>query len=73
MTLKYGKLLEAAFARPGGEALRQWIDDCPNALYSALTFKGGGAWREHLDARPRRTSPASARCSTSTTTPRSRA
>jgi pyruvate dehydrogenase E1 component len=46
--LKYGKLLQAAFARPGGDALRQWIDDCPNDLYAAITFKGGAAWREHL-------------------------
>ena len=50
VTLKYGKLLEAAFAGPGGEALRRWIDDCPNSLYSALTYKGGAAWREHLQA-----------------------
>jgi pyruvate dehydrogenase E1 component len=48
VTLKYGKLLQTAFARPGGDALRQWIDDCPNDLYSALTFKGGTAWRERL-------------------------
>jgi pyruvate dehydrogenase E1 component len=48
VTLKYGKRLEAAFARPGGEALRRWIDDCPNSLYGALTYKGGAAWREHL-------------------------
>jgi pyruvate dehydrogenase E1 component len=46
--MKYGKHLEAAFEGPAGEALRQWIDDCPNQLYSALTFKGGAAWREHL-------------------------
>nr|VFK77716.1 MAG: pyruvate dehydrogenase E1 component [Candidatus Kentron sp. SD] len=46
--IKYGKQQEKAFARPGGEALRQWIDDCPNSLYSALTFKGGAAWREQL-------------------------
>ena len=46
--LKYGKRLEAAFRGPAGAALRKWIDDCPNQLYSALTFKGGGAWREHL-------------------------
>ncbi len=25
-----------------------WIDACPNQLYSALTFKGGAAWRKHL-------------------------
>jgi pyruvate dehydrogenase E1 component len=48
VTLKYGKLLEAAFHEPGGEQLRKWIDDCPNSLYSALTYKGGAAWREHL-------------------------
>jgi pyruvate dehydrogenase E1 component len=48
VTLKYGKLLEAAFANPGGDTLRNWIDTCPNSLYSALTFKGGAAWREHL-------------------------
>ena len=46
--LKYGKRLQAAFGRRGGDALRQWIDDCPNSLYSALTFKGGPSWREHL-------------------------
>ncbi len=48
VTLKYGKRLQAAFEWPAGEALRQWIDDCPNQLYSALCFKGGGSWREHL-------------------------
>jgi pyruvate dehydrogenase E1 component len=47
-TLKYGKLLRAQAERPGGEALLRWIDECPNQLYSALTFKGGAAWREHL-------------------------
>jgi len=46
--LKYGRRQQAAFAKPGGEALRQWIDDCPNELYCALTFKGGAAWRERL-------------------------
>jgi pyruvate dehydrogenase E1 component len=49
VTLKYGKLLEAAFAQADGEALRQWIDDCPNDLYSALTFKGGAGWRQRLE------------------------
>ncbi|HYE52557.1 MAG TPA: 1-deoxy-D-xylulose-5-phosphate synthase N-terminal domain-containing protein, partial [Azospirillaceae bacterium] len=46
--LKYGKKLQAAFGQEGGEALRRWIDNCPNQLYSALTFKGGAAWREAL-------------------------
>ncbi len=48
VTLKYGRKLEAAFQRPGGEALRRWIDDCPNSLYAALTFQGGAAWRAAL-------------------------
>ena len=48
VTLKYGRKLAAAFARPGGEKLRRWIDDCPNSLYSALTFQGGAAWRAAL-------------------------
>ena len=48
VTLKYGRKLEAAFARPDGEHLRRWIDDCPNSLYSALTFQGGAAWRATL-------------------------
>src|SRR5262245_3868356 len=48
VTLKYGRLLEAAFARPDGQQLREWIDACPNSLYSALVYKGGEGWREHL-------------------------
>jgi pyruvate dehydrogenase E1 component len=47
--VKHGKLQEAAFAEPGGDALRQWIDTCPNQLYSALTFQGGAAWRKRLN------------------------
>jgi pyruvate dehydrogenase E1 component len=46
--LKYGALLEAAFAEEGGAALRTWIDSCPNPLYSALVFGGGAAWRRRL-------------------------
>lgn len=46
--LKYGTLQQAAFAEPGGERLRDWIDACPNQLYSALTFQGGAAWRRRL-------------------------
>jgi pyruvate dehydrogenase E1 component len=48
VTLKYGKKLQAAQHGPAGEALIDWIDTCPNQLYSALTFKGGAAWRERL-------------------------
>src|SRR5882724_91714 len=46
--LKHGSLMEAAFREKGGEKLRQWIDSCPNQLYSALTFQGGAAWRRRL-------------------------
>jgi pyruvate dehydrogenase E1 component len=46
--LKYGALLQQAFREPGGERLRQWIDNCPNQLYSALVFQGGAAWRRRL-------------------------
>jgi len=48
ITLKYGTKLQAVFETADGNALRQWIDDCPNSLYSALTYKGGPGWREHL-------------------------
>jgi pyruvate dehydrogenase E1 component len=46
--LKYGVAQRAAFAEPGGAALQDWIDRCPNAVYSALTFQGGAAWRKRL-------------------------
>jgi pyruvate dehydrogenase E1 component len=46
--VKYGHLMQAAFAEPGGEALRRWIDACPNAMYAALCFQGGAAFRKHL-------------------------
>src|SRR5437667_9969238 len=46
--LKFGSLLHQAFAEPGGAQLREWIDACPNSLYSALGYKGGEGWREHL-------------------------
>ena len=49
VTLKYGKRLDAAFARRGGDALRSWIDDCPNSAYSALAYQGGAAWRSRLE------------------------
>ena len=48
VTLKYGKRQLAAFARPGGNALCDWIDTCPNADFAALTYQGGSAWRERL-------------------------
>ncbi|TPG61340.1 transketolase [Roseomonas nepalensis] len=48
VVLRHGTLQRAAFAEPGGERLRDWIEACPNPLYSALTFQGGAAWRRRL-------------------------
>jgi pyruvate dehydrogenase E1 component len=50
LTLKYGKLQQAAFKRPGGKTLQEWIDNCANADYAALTYQGGAAWRARLTA-----------------------
>ena len=48
VTLKHGKLQRAAFARPGGKSLEDWIENCPNADFAVLTYQGGPAWRERL-------------------------
>ena len=50
VTLKYGRLMRDAFTRRGGPALREWIDECPNSLYSALAFQGGVSWRAQLES-----------------------
>lgn len=49
-TLKHGRQQRATFARPGGAALAEWIDSCPNAEFAALTYQGGAAWRARLTA-----------------------
>src|SRR3569832_228635 len=46
--VKYGRLMREAFAEAGGEALKSGIDNSPNALYAALCFQGGAAFRKHL-------------------------
>ena len=48
LTLKYGQLLTALFARPGGEALRRRIDDMPNPEYQRLLRCGPAELRERL-------------------------
>ncbi|UPT63261.1 MAG: transketolase [Hyphomonadaceae bacterium JAD_PAG50586_4] len=55
VTLKYGKRQREAFARAGGNELRDWIDQCANADYAALTYQGASAWRGRLsrDLSPR--------------------
>ncbi|CAN7364939.1 transketolase [Caulobacter sp. LjRoot300] len=49
-TLKWSRRQREAFAKPGGEALKAWIEIAPNDLYAALSYQGGGAWRERLNA-----------------------
>jgi pyruvate dehydrogenase E1 component len=46
--LKYGKKLQDVFEGEAGSDLKDWLDTCPNSLYSALVYKGGPGWREHL-------------------------
>ncbi|MEO9468679.1 transketolase [Parasphingorhabdus sp.] len=48
VTMKYGKRQMAAFRKPGGKTLEQWIENCPNADFAVLTYQGGAAWRERL-------------------------
>jgi len=51
--VKYGRRLEAAFAEPGGEHLRAWIDAMPNEKYQSLFGMSGPALRERfLDGAP---------------------
>ena len=47
--LKYGTLHAGGLRRARRRArCADWIDACPNQLYSALTFQGGAAWRKRL-------------------------
>lgn len=39
--VKYGRRLQAAFAQPGGEDLRAWIDAMPNEQYQSLFGMSG--------------------------------
>ena len=54
VTVKHGRKLLAAFAEPGGNALQNWIDECPNSLYSALTFPGRRGLAQSVAGRPLR-------------------
>jgi pyruvate dehydrogenase E1 component len=48
LTLKYGKLLEELFTRPGGSQLRQRIDAMPNPEYQRLLRCSADELRERL-------------------------
>ncbi|MEN3357904.1 MAG: pyruvate dehydrogenase component [Mycobacteriales bacterium] len=47
-TLKYGPLLRALFAEPGGEALRERIDEMSNPEYQRLLRAGATQLRDRL-------------------------
>ncbi|MGK5738771.1 transketolase-like TK C-terminal-containing protein [Micromonospora sp. URMC 103] len=51
--VKYGRRLAEAYGRPGGEALRDWIDAMPNEQYQSLFGLAGPALRKQfLDGAP---------------------
>ncbi|SCG71214.1 pyruvate dehydrogenase E1 component [Micromonospora echinaurantiaca] len=51
--VKYGRKLAEAYARPGGAALRSWIDAMPNEQYQSLFGLAGPALRKQfLDGAP---------------------
>ena len=47
---KYGRRLQAAFAEPGGEELRRWVDEMPNEAYQFLLRSDAAAVRRELGA-----------------------
>ncbi|MEZ4684230.1 MAG: hypothetical protein R2932_59465 [Caldilineaceae bacterium] len=49
---KYGRQLQAAFAQPGGEALRQAIDEMDNEEYQAAATAGSCDSRQLLEKAP---------------------
>ncbi|MCW2898718.1 MAG: pyruvate dehydrogenase [Streptosporangiaceae bacterium] len=51
--VKYGRRLQAAYARPGGEHLRAWIDAMPNEQYQSLFGPlSDGVRKRFLDGAP---------------------
>ena len=44
------ELARLVVALLGGQAIADWIDNCPNAEFAALTYQGGAAWRARLMA-----------------------
>ena len=51
VTVKYGRLLRAHFERPGGEALRQRIDEMSNPEYQRLLRSPADELRDRLPGR----------------------
>ena len=48
LEMKYGRRLQAAFARPGGQALRRRLDEMSNEEYQALIRLPGAIARQGL-------------------------
>jgi pyruvate dehydrogenase E1 component len=48
ITVRWGKRLRALFDRPGGQALRQRIEEMPNPEYQRLLRRTPGELRQHL-------------------------
>ena len=73
VTLKYGRLLQAAFERRGGDALRDWIDALSErrVLGAGVCRRSGVAWRSAGGARRIRTGYARSLTSTTMTSSRS--
>ena len=46
--VKYGRLLQATFAKPGGAALRDWIDAMPNERYQSMFAHTGAELRKRF-------------------------
>ncbi|HEX8570129.1 MAG TPA: 1-deoxy-D-xylulose-5-phosphate synthase N-terminal domain-containing protein [Caulobacteraceae bacterium] len=49
-TVRWSRRQREAFAMPGGAALQAWLEEAPNDLHAALTYQGGAAFRERLNA-----------------------
>ena len=46
--VKYGTPMQVGVRRARRQALKRWIDNCPNQMYAALPLQGGAAFRKHL-------------------------
>jgi pyruvate dehydrogenase E1 component len=59
---KYGRRLQAAFERPGGQALRRRIDEMPNEEYQDLVRLSGAEARDRVISGPSSERAALTRC-----------
>jgi pyruvate dehydrogenase E1 component len=51
--VKYGRRLQAAFAQPGGDQLKDWIDGMPNERYQSMfAYTGADLRKQFCDGAP---------------------